>query len=1033
MTRYTLGLDLGSNSVGWAMVAHGRDAFAEGGRIICGVRIFAEGVDRTQKGTEQPRGQNRREKRGLRRMTYRRRQRRRLLARILKEVGLLPLAEQELAGVRAMDPYGLRAKGLDDPLAPYEFGRVLMHLCQRRGFKSNRKTGKSKDDGKVAKATTSLAEEMQRTGCRTLGELLHRRGREFVRTDPAARRMRSQYTLRSMYEAEFGALWAKQSESIPVLHSPDLRAKVEHAIFHQRPLRYDPNLVGDCELEPGEKRCPKAHWLGQQFRMLQEINALRLMDPGEGERPLASAWVEAIRRVLKDAGEGERPLTSAERTRLAEALAGEKKMTFDDVRKCLGLLEAQQFNLEGGGKRDYIQGNAVEAALRSRPLAKWYDAAPPAVREKVYDALAEVETEEELIAMAPPWGMSPDQARHLARLSLPERYFSVSLKAISKMLPYLDPAHICDDRCRRLCPQTPPGAGHVVSDAKALAGYGVVKPSAALDSLPPLNRTHKYLANPLVRRALSEMRKVVNGLAREYGKPQEIVVELAREMKKPREERERLHFENIERKKENEEIAAVLTADFGILTPKRDDILKYRLWRECKASAYSGNPISKTQLFSAEVQIDHILPYSRSLEDSYMNKVLCFTSENAEKGNRTPLEAFAHDQARYQRILQAAAGLPYPKRRRFVQKDIDLDKYIERQLNDTRYISREAVRYLGLLGADVRCARGDATAELRWQWGLAGLWPNADERQRDHRRHAVDAVVVALTTRSALQKLSTVKYNPLRPRFDPPWENFRNDVDDAMKAVNVSFRPARKLSGALHEDTGLGPVEPAAGRYVCRVPLDRLTLGMIPQIRDKAVRELVEERCRQKGLDPQGKGTDKPGKVLTDPPVCMPSGVPVKRVRIEKTQKTAIPIRKVAGRAVKYVLPGGNHHVEIYQEKNGTWTGRCVSRFEAHERVRRGQAVVDRQPTGGRKFVMSLCINDTVLITDEQTGEARLYRLQKVTAFGSMLDMLLRFHAAAQIDDKSTALRVTSWTTLAALKPQKVVVDPIGRVLPCND
>jgi len=645
--------------------------------------------------------------------------------------------------------------------------------------------------------------------------------------------------------------------------------------------------------------------------------------------------------------------------------------------------------------------------------------------------VAEVETVEELIRMAPAWGMTPEQAEALAGLSLPERYFSVSLKAIRKMLAYLDPAHACDERCRRLCPQTPPGAGHVQSDAKTLAGYGVVKKSNALGSLPPLSQTHKYLANPLVRRALSEMRKVVNALVREYGKPREIVVELAREMKKPREERDRLHFENDKRKKENEEFAATLTADFGILTPKRDDILKYRLWRECQASAYSGNPISKTQLFSAEVQMDHILPYSRTLEDSYMNKVLCFTSENAEKGNGTPLEAFGHDQGRFERILQAAANLPYPKRRRFVQKEIDLDKYIQRQLNDTRYISREAVSYLGLLGAGVRCARGDITSELRWQWGLTGLWSNAEERDRDHRRHAIDALVVALTSRSALQRLSTVKYNPERPPFDPPWEGFRNEANAAMDVINVSFRPARKLAGALHEDTGLGPVEGTPGKYVCRVPLDRLTLAMIPQIRDKAIRELVEERCRQKGVDLQGKASDKPGKALTDPPLCMPSGVPVKRIRIEKTEKTAIPIRKIGGKPVKYVLPGSNHHLEICKCADGSWDGRCVSRYEVQHRLCKGLPVVDRSPGNGGAFLMSLCINDMVHLTDPQTGEVRLYRVQKMSAGSHKL--MLRLHTAAKRDDPTTAVDVSSWNTLKAANARKVVVDPIGRVLPCND
>jgi CRISPR-associated endonuclease Csn1 len=1006
MTPYTLGLDLGSNSVGWALIARNGDAFADASRILCGVRIFPEGVDRTTKGTEQPRGQNRRQMRGQRRMHYRRRQRRRLLARVLKHAGLLPQSAEAMATVRALNPYGLRARGLDEGLPPHEFGRILMHLCQRRGFKTNRKTGKSKDDGKMAKSTTSLAEEMQSTGCRTLGELLQRRGKEFVRTDPTARRIRTQYTLRTMYEEEFKALWDKQSESNPSLRDPELKSRIHDAIFFQRKTWYDPKLIGDCELEPGEKRCPKAHWAGQQFRMLQEINALRVMEPGTGERPLR----------------GE------ERVLLAEALACRKKMTFDQIRKCLHLLEGQQFNLEGRAKRDYLQGNFVETGLMAKPLAPWYREASAESREKLFDALAEVETPEELVTLALKEKMTREQVEELAGLTLPDGYFSVSLKAIRKMLPFLEPAHVCDDNCHRLCPDTPHGAGHVVSDAKTLAGYGVVKKTAAMKSLPPLSQTHKYLANPLVRRALSEMRKVVNALVREYGKPVEIVVELAREMKKPREERERLHFENLTRKKENEETDAILQRDFDVPSPKHDDRVRYRLWKECALCAYSGKPIPAHKLFAAEVQIDHILPYSRSLDDSYMNKVLCYSSENSAKGNQTPLEAFGHNTARFERILQVAANLPYPKRRRFVQKEIDLDKYIQRQLNDTRYISCEAVRYLGLLGSDVRCARGDVTSELRWQWGLTGLWPNAETRDGDHRRHAVDAVVIGLTSRATLQELSTVKYNPDKPRFEPPWENFREDVDAAMNRINVSFRPNRKLAGPLHNATGLGPVKGQENRYAHRVPLGSLTVAMISQIRDPAIRNIVEARCRKCGVDLEGTG--KIGKALVEPPLQMPSGIPIKRVRIISTENTAIPVRKINGKVVKAVLPDENHHLEVRAKPDGRWTSRCVSRFEANQRILKGHPAVDCHPPDGLRFIMSLCINDLVQLTDDKTGEVTLFRVQKVSAGGHPL--VLRLHTASRIKDKDTVVD-KGWKTLQAMHLEKVQVDPIGRVNPCGD
>jgi CRISPR-associated endonuclease Csn1 len=333
----------------------------------------------------------------------------------------------------------------------------------------------------------------------------------------------------------------------------------------------------------------------------------------------------------------------------------------------------------------------------------------------------------------------------------------------------------------------------------------------------------------------------------------------------------------------------------------------------------------------------------------------------------------------------------------------------------------------------VRCVKGGTTAELRWQWGLEGLWPNAAERDGDHRRHAVDAMVVGLTTRAALQSLSAVKYNPAKPGFEAPWRHFRHEVEETWSAVNVSFRPTRRLGGALHEDTGLGSVEGKASRYVHRVPVASLTVAMVRQIRDPVIRSIVEVRCREKGVDLEGRG--KVGKVLCDPPLRMASGVVIRRVRIETTEKTAIPIRNVGGKVAKAVLPGGNHHVEIYESINKigetVWTGRCVSRFEAHQRLHHGRPVVDQNPADGVKFVMSLCINDMVLMTDSQTGEVGLFRVQKMSSGVPFLE--LRWHTAATIQDKATRYLIATWDKLRSCAARKVLVDPIGRLLPCHD
>ncbi len=511
-------------------------------------------------------------------------------------------------------------------------------------------------------------------------------------------------------------------------------------------------------------------------------------------------------------------------------------------------------------------------------------------------------------------------------------------------------------------------------------------------------------------------------------------------MKNSRQRRREIFFDNLEHRKENEKVRSRLIEEFSIPNPSRDDILKYKLWEECnKTCIYTGRTIPKTKLCTGVIQIDHILPYSRTLDDSYMNKTLCYANENrTRKGNRTPHEAYHQNPEDYEAIQQRARCLPYPKRRKFTLKQIDLDDFLQRQLNDTRYMSRLAVQYLRILGCDVRGVKGCTTAELRHQWGLNSILDSIASGQKtrdDHRHHAVDAAVIAMTTRSALQQLSSVKYSPEKPILPPPWKGFRQDVEKVVNGINISFRPMRKLAGKLHEDTAYGPGS-KKGCVVLRKPVGELTFSVIKkeEIRDPVIRRIVqqsvEKACREKGTEL--KNSDMLSKVLGDTLLKMPSGVPIKKVRIERVEKTLVPIRTdETGKANKFVKPGGNHHIEIYEKPDGVWTGRTVSRFEAHQRLCNNQPVVCRNHEDGYKFIMSLCINDMVLINHPKTKKRGSYRVQK-TSKGSH-KIIFRLHTASTIDDKDREIDISSWKIMKGLDPKKANVNPLGKIYPCND
>jgi len=128
MGRYVLGLDIGSNSVGSTWIDR------QTGHITTGVSVFPAGVDEAADKRGEPKNAKRRMTRRTRITLARRASRKRALRLKLIEAGFLPADE---AGFKALlettDPWALRRKGLDEPLSPHEFGRVLLHLAQRRG------------------------------------------------------------------------------------------------------------------------------------------------------------------------------------------------------------------------------------------------------------------------------------------------------------------------------------------------------------------------------------------------------------------------------------------------------------------------------------------------------------------------------------------------------------------------------------------------------------------------------------------------------------------------------------------------------------------------------------------------------------------------------------------------------------------------------------------------------------------------------------------------------------------------------------
>jgi CRISPR-associated endonuclease Csn1 len=1016
MTNYILGIDLGSNSLGWAAL------HCEGetptGILASGVRVFSAGATGLEKGSDESNAAKRRVARLQRRQTDRRRRRIGKIYGIVAGYGMLPAAkspQDRTVALTELDrtlskkfhadeklPYVLRALALGGSLEPFEIGRALFHLAQRRGFLSSRKSQRESDEerGKVKSAITTLSKEIANSGARTLGEFL-------ASTDPSETRIRARYTSRPMYVHEFEAIWAAQREYHPELLNDERYKNLKQAIFFQRPLRDQSDLIGDCELETSEKRAPVWHPLAQRFRLLQEVNNMRLID-GTGTA---------------------RALDQNERA-LVIARLEQRDMTLRELRKLLGLGRGVEVNLDRGGKKALI-GDRTAEKMRAVFQHHWDSMTGPERMEAISDSAGDLDDHSLAEKAQRRWGLNELNAEEYSKTALETgKYLSFSLRAIERLLPHLE-------------------QGSDVTTARTKE-YPETFRTEVRDLLPKVDDI-KDIRNPAVHRSLSELRKVVNALIRRYGKPTEIHIELARELKSPRPEREQKWDRMRRLEDERKDAAAKLLKDVGIERPSGADIEKWRLADECNwRCPYSRRCFSKHQLFEAgEVQVEHIIPFALSLDDSFANKTLAYVSANALKANRTPWGAYA-DAPEWDEILQEVrqfkGSFGAHKLQRFQWTDEQvaeiLDDFKERQKNDTRYASRLAARYVACLygGLSDESGRqrvfvspGQVTAFLRRLWGIGGLLSDDGKKTReDHRHHMVDAITVALAGPKwvkALADAANLARAAGHRRFasiQAPWDGFAGDVRTMLDRTVISVRADRKVGGALHEETNYGVID-GGSKFVVRKPVHKLTIGEVERIVDDRVRDRV--RLQLNILHQNIK------KLENDPPT-LPTRhggeIKIKKVRIRVAEKP-----RVIGKGIRErrVVGGDYHHFEILKRTDpGTgrvkWDFAPVRVQEAMDRVKpprtkSQQPLVNRDHGEAVAFVCSIAKDETLEV--EKDGVKKLVRVRTLEAdgrvgFSSLTD------ARPFMEKNKNRERLTVPKLMTELKCRKVSVSPLGEV-----
>lgn len=345
-------------------------------------------------------------------------------------------------------------------------------------------------------------------------------------------------------------------------------------------------------------------------------------------------------------------------------------------------------------------------------------------------------------------GLAPEVTEELLELN-PKGFQHVSLKAMKKLMPYLKEGLNYDKACGE--------AGYDFQGNTKKEKSRLLKGKEITDIINDIN-------NPVVKRSVSQTVKVINAIIQKYGSPQAVNIELAREMSKNYDERRKMEKQMKDRQSDNERAKKEIQ-ELGNAFPSGQDILKYRLWHDQDGICmYSGERIPLEKLFTGAYDIDHILPYSITFDDSYRNKVLVTSEENRQKGNRIPYEYFGNDAERWSRFetLVNSRIRDYRKQQNLLKQEFteeERKEFKERNLNDTKYITcviynmiRENLELAPYNNPEkkkqVFAVNGAVTGYLRKRWGMA-----AKDRSIDT-HHARDAVVIACCTDGMIQKIS---------------------------------------------------------------------------------------------------------------------------------------------------------------------------------------------------------------------------------------------------------------------------------------
>lgn len=614
------------------------------------------------------------------------------------------------------------------------------------------------------------------------------------------------------------------------------------------------------EVDSGPKVTPKSSPLAQVCKLYESINNIRLVNPRlKGRKAVQPSLCDGMATMPTDVRklQYEFPINAEERQRIFDYLNNNDRLSESKLLGLLGLKQADGYKSDQSLAKG-VQGNktycAIAKALADYPgkeellkfevkitdkLDKNTGAVEPVIDlsyldeplYKLWHILYSIKDKKELFdCLAKKFNIS--DAETLEKLYainfVKDGYANKSAKFIRRILPHLMEGKGYSKACE-LC-----GVNH--------SGSMTAEENNARTLKPRLDRLNKgELRQPVVEKIINQTINLTNAVTDRFGEIDEVRIELARELKQNKEDRAETTTRINKLEKENHKFADMI-AELNI-SPTRRRIQKMRMLQETgNKCIYCGAVVTPSQFIEGHgYEIEHIIPRSRLFDDSFSNKVCSCRNCNKAKGALTGYDFMktksdSEFNAYLDRIeeLYKNGKISKTKRNKLKMSSSEIPSdFIERDLRESQYIAKKAREILSQMFRNVYASSGAVTSYFRHVWGYDNMlhdlnlpkYRDADlveeveytthdqthtterikdwTKRMDHRHHAIDALVIALTRQGYIQRLNTLNADSEKSASDKvnldKWASAQphisvKDVQDAVNSISVSFKPGKRLA-----------------------------------------------------------------------------------------------------------------------------------------------------------------------------------------------------------------------------------------------